>query len=317
MSNSTKTGRVDPVATAAAVGALACWSTGPIFLKYLAGYVDSWTQNTLRYSVACLFWLPFLLYVIRAGTFDRRTWYRAILPSIANIVMQSLYAAGFYYIGPAFLTLLSNSSVLWIAGFSLLLFPQERSLARSPRFWGALMLSLTGLFGVVFFREGFAPIGTHIGILLALSQGLMWGVYTISVKTAFKDIDSRSGFSVISIYTTAGLWVCTSILGQPGEAYGMSIRPWLAVVFSSVTGIALAHVLYYAAIKRIGATIPMLVVLAQPLVVFSLSSVIFSERLTGVQLLSGAVLLAGSALSIWAQQHLRPVCAEISSVESA
>lgn len=29
--------------------------------------MDFWTQNMLRYSIACLFWLPFLIFCIRKG----------------------------------------------------------------------------------------------------------------------------------------------------------------------------------------------------------------------------------------------------------
>jgi drug/metabolite transporter (DMT)-like permease len=62
--------------------------------------------------------------------------------------------------------------------------------------------------------------------------------------------------------------------------------------------------LYYSAIKRIGATIPSLVLLATPFIVLAASSVIFGERLSGSQIVFGLVLLAGAALAIWTQQHL-------------
>jgi drug/metabolite transporter (DMT)-like permease len=305
MNDSTKTGRIDVAATGACLGALCFWSIGPIFIEYLTGYLGSWSQNALRYSVACLFWLPFLLYFVRRGTFDHRTWRRAILPAVANVNMQSLYAAAFYYIGPAFLSLLSKTSVLWVAAFSLLFFREERPLAASKRFWAGFALSLAGLFGVLYFKEDFSATGTQIGVLLALLMGLMWAVYTLSVRVAFRDIDSRSSFSVMSIYTAAGLWIGALMRDDPGRALDMGLRPWAAVVISSITAIALAHTLYYAAIRRIGATIPMLLILAQPFLVLALSSLIFRERLTGLQLLSGVLLVVGSALSIWAQQHLR------------
>jgi drug/metabolite transporter (DMT)-like permease len=56
--------------------------------------------------------------------------------------------------------------------------------------------------------------------------------------------------------------------------------------------------------RRIGATIPALVILAQPFIVLTVSYIVFGESLNGLQLLFGLVLLAGSALAIWAQQHL-------------
>jgi drug/metabolite transporter (DMT)-like permease len=125
------------------------------------------------------------------------------------------------------------------------------------------------------------------------------------VKVSLHDIDSRCGFAVISLYTVAGLWVGAWAFGAPQESANLGLRAWIAVVFSAVVAIALAHVFYYAAVRRIGATIPVLVILAQPFVVFSISSVVFHERLSGLQLLSGLVLLVGSGLSVWAQQHLR------------
>ena len=305
MSHAARIGRIDMTGTSACVGAVVFWAMGPIFIKYLTGHTDSWTQNALRYSAACVFWLPFVMSLAARGAFPRRTWRRAAVPAFANIVMQSLWGAGFYFLAPTFMTLLTNTSILWVTSFSLLFFPQERPLMRSPRFWLGLGLSLAGLAGVLYFKEDFSAAGTRLGIAIALAEAFMWGVYTISVKIALRDIDSRSGFSVISLYTTVGLWVCASWWGHPAQALHLAFPAWTAVVVSAILSIALAHVLWYAAIRRIGTTIPMLVVLSQPFIVFSLSSVIFHERLNAMQLFSGVILLLGAASSIWAQQHLQ------------
>jgi drug/metabolite transporter (DMT)-like permease len=300
-----KDGRIDMVATAACLGALCCWSLGPIFIAQLTGYVDSWTQNALRYSVACLFWLPALVYFMHAGRFDKRTWRRAALPAVANAAMQSLWAATFYYVGPAFAVLLSKTSVLWVATFSLILFADERPLARSGRFWGGMVLALTGVFGVLYFKDDFAAARTLTGILIALACASLWGLYAISIRIAFRQIDSRIGFGVVSIYTAVGLWLVALPLGKLGQCATMPLMGWVGVVVSGVTAIALGHAFFYAAIRRVGATIPSLVILTQPLVVFSISSVVFRERLNGLQLLFGVLLLGGAALSVWAQEHLK------------
>jgi len=292
-------------ATAACLGALCSWSIGPLFIKYLTGHIDSWSQNALRYSVACCFWLPFLLYRLRRGTFDSRTWTRALGPAAANLIMQSLWAKAFYYGSPAFLVLLSKTSVLWVTAFSLLCFRDERPLARSGRFWAGLVLSLGGLFGVLYFRGDFQATGTATGIIIVLVGAVLWGIYAVSIKMAFREIDSRSGFSVISLYTTVGLWGAALAFGEPASALTIGLGPWAGIVISGITAIALGHVFFYSAIRRIGATIPMLVILAQPAVVFSVSSVVFDERLNSLQWPFGGMLLVGAALSVWAQQHLK------------
>lgn len=292
-------------ATFACLGALAGWSLGPIFIKYLTGYLDSWMQNALRYSVACLFWLPFLLSSVRTKRLDARVWRRALVPAGANVVMQSLWAAAFYYIGPAFMVLLTKTNIIWITTFSLIVFPEERTLVRSKRFWLGLALSLTGLVGVMYYRVDLAAARTATGIVIALAAAFTWGIYTVSARIAFRDIDSRSAFSVTSLYTSVGLGVFALLFGRVGDCARMGAWQWACVVISAVVAIALAHTSYYAAMKRIGATIPALVILAQPLIVLAMSSAVFGESFSAVQLLFGVVLLIGSALAIWAQQHLK------------
>lgn len=305
--NTAKIRQFDTSATLACLGMLLFWSVGPNFIKFLTGHLDSWTQNMLRYLVACLFWLPFLLFALKKKRIDKNLWRRALLPAAANIVMQSLWAGGFYYIDPAFMVLLTKSSIIWIAGFSLIFFVDERTLVRSKHFWLGIGLSAIGVVGVMYYKEDFTATKTMTGIVIALATAFMWAVYTISVKFAFRDIDSRSGFSVISIYTTGALCVLAFVFGSPEDCVKINLWVWACVVISAVTAIALGHVLYYVAIKRIGATIPALVILAQPFTVFAISNVFFGESLNGLQWFFGVVLLAGSALAIWAQQHLRPV----------
>jgi len=297
--------RIDITATAACLGALTFWSLGPIFIKYLTGYLDSWTQNLLRYAVACLFWLPFLFYSIKAKRLDTRVWRRALVPGAANVIMQSLWAAAFYYIGPAFMVLLTKTNIFWIAGFSLIFFPEERTLVKSKRFWAGLTLSAIGLIGVMVYKVDLAEAKAMSGIIIALAAAFMWGVYTVSARIAFREIDSRQGFSVISIYTVAGLALSALLFGGLEDCTHVGAWQWACIVISGVTAIAFAHTLYYAAMRRIGATIPALVILAQPLVVLGISNVVFGESLNGVQLLFGLVLLAGAALAIWAQQDLK------------
>ena len=163
------TKKFDITATFACLGTLSFWTLGPIFITYLTGYVDSWTQNLLRYSVACLFWLPFLLFAIKKKRIETKIWRKAILPAAANIVMQCLWAGGFYYIGPAFMVLLTKTSIVWVAVFSFILFADERALVRSKRFWLGLVLSAIGVVGVMYYKEDFAATKTIIGIIIALS----------------------------------------------------------------------------------------------------------------------------------------------------
>ena len=63
--------------------------------------------------------------------------------------------------------------------------------------------------------------------------------------------------------------------------------------------------LYYVAIKRIGATIPAIILLSLPFAVLALSRIVFGEVLNGFQLVFGTILIVGAGFAIWAQQHLK------------
>ena len=297
--------KFDTTATLECFTTLLFWSLGPIFITYLAGFIDSFTQNFLRYVVSCLFWLPFLLISIRKNRFDKSLWLKAIIPAAANLTMQGLYAAAFYYISPAFMVLLMKSSIVWTALFSLVFFLDERPLAKSKRFWLGMILSVAGVIGVMYYKKDFAAAKTLTGILLALGSSIAFAVYAISARIFFKKNDSRQAFSVTSIYTTLGFAVLTLSFGNIKASLSLNAWQWACVVISSITGIALGHTLLYAAIRRIGVTIPSLLLLAQPFLVLAFSHIVFRESMNIPQLLSGAVLLTGSAIAIWAQEHLR------------
>jgi drug/metabolite transporter (DMT)-like permease len=290
----------------AAIGALVLWSIGPILIEILTPHVDSWTQNALRYSIAVLFWLPLLLLSIRRNQFDRMIWRKAALPAVANIFMQSFWAGMFYFLNPAFAVLLSKTSVLWIAGFSMLLLPEERILFKRWRFWLGLVLALAGVSGVLYASPDFSVSGSKVttGVILALLCAIFWGAYAVAIRISFRNVSSQSGFSAVSLYTAVGLWLAALCFGRISECILMSARLWIILILSGIVSIAIAHVLFYAAVRRMGATLPALVILAQPFLVLLFSNLVFGEDMSAIQLLFGVVLTVGAACAIWAQKEL-------------
>jgi drug/metabolite transporter (DMT)-like permease len=266
--------------------------------------LDTWTQNAFRYVVAFVIWTPYLAVRIRRGQVERGIWIKALVPTVLNLSQQILYTTSFYYVEPAFMSLLVKTSLIWIIVFALMIFPDERGLLRNKFFWTGLPLCIAGVIGVLVFKEGFKLEGSTVGIALTLSCALSWGAYTVSVRHFFRRIDSRNGFAVIAVYTTIGLLLLALAFGDPLQGFRMPLGGWFAVVGSGILGIALGQVFYFVAIKRIGATISALFMLITPLGVYALSSQLFGESLGVRQWISGSVLLSGAALVLWSQRSL-------------
>ena len=297
--------KIDFAATTFSILAALCWCFGPIFIKLLTQYLDSWSQNFLRYSAAAVFLLPFLIYAHSKGRVDKSLWRKAIPIAVINIIMQSLWAAAFYFINPGFMMLLAQSSILWVCMFSILMFADERSLLKSKRFWTGFFMTLTGVIGIIIFKSDFGVKATLTGILLSLTSSFFWGLYVVFARATFKNSDVRISFSIITIYTSIALGVLACIFSRPQEYLKITPVIWGYIIVSGLFSITLSHTLFYAAINRIGTMIPSLVKFTQLFIVLIISWIIFKEKLNLLQWLFGIVLIIGAAISIWAQEHLK------------
>jgi drug/metabolite transporter (DMT)-like permease len=291
--------------TVFAIVAVVSWVPGPVIIKYLTNFVDFWTQNLLRYATAMIMFLPILVFSLRTRKVNSSIWSKALLPAIPNISAQCLWAAAFYYINPAFMSLLSQSQLLWTAIISMALFTDERLLLRSKRFLAGSLAAIIGLVGIIILKEDFTARASVIGIVITLAWAVNWALYSIAAKVAFKTIDSAAGFAVVSLYTVPPLAILAFIFGRVGQCLSMSPSAWIYLLISAVSSIAISHSCYYAAIKRIGATIPSLVILALPFLILLVSRVVFNEKLSAAQWFFGIILIAGAALAVWAREHLK------------
>lgn len=289
--------------TLAILGATLSWATGPLFIYYLAGHLDVWSQNFWRYLVASLIWLPFLLVALGRGRVQRDLWRRALLPAVFNVVMQCLWARSLYYVEPGFVALLARTSLFWVTLFSVLFFVDERQVIRSRCFWVGLTISLLGVVLVIVNRDGFTARGSLLGIALVLTAELAWGLYTVAARHAFRGVDSRLAFSILSLYTTVGLGGLAWAFGQPGELMNLSSVTLICLVISGVVCISLAHIFYYKAINSIGPTISSVVLLLHPFLVIILSMMVFVEKLNLYQWLGGGIIVIGSVLAILSQRR--------------
>lgn len=307
-------GGIDGVATSAIIGTLVCWSSTPIWIKYFTGYFDPFSQNVFRYAFAMLFWLPFLIYRQATGRVPRSIWLVALIPVIPNTIMQTFWAWSLYYLDPGMMALLGRTTVIWSTLLSMAVFVDERALARSKRFWAGLGCGLIGAVGVLLFKPGFvhgigAPDAglriTLIGAAMVTTATALWSVYAVMVRLTMRGVDSRTAFAVISLETTLALAVVATLAGQPADVVNVPFRVIVLIALSGWICIALAHVCYYTAIQRIGVAVPSAVLQLTPFAVLTLSHFIFAERFTAGQIGSGAVLVIGAGLALWAQERVR------------
>ena len=73
-----------------------------------------------------------------------------------------------------------------------------------------------------------------------------------------------------------------------------SLEPWPIVLFAGVAAAGLSSLLFLTAIRRIGGTRTGILMLFEPVVGAILAGLLLDERLTPMQVLGGALVLAGA-----------------------
>ena len=298
--------RIHATALLSLIGATLCWGLVPAMLKFLARpeYLpDGFTANAIRYPIAALFWLPWLLMGLRNGQV-RALWLVALVPTAFNVVGQTLWAIAPYHLDAGLMAFLYQLCSVWSILAAFVVFPDERRLARDRLFWigtaaavaGFVLLSLPSLLA--------GAGGSTLGILIIFLCGLCMAFYGVSVRYVLRDKHPLVLFSLVATYTSVGVLLAAP-LGQPSALLRLSPAIMALVVASSLIGIAFAHGLFYIAVQRLGVAISYLVLMTTPLLSYTCSWFWLGERLTALQWLGSVILLAGSASAVHAHNRLR------------
>ncbi len=279
------------------------WSSPPIFQFWLARPFDPWTQNFYRYAAGLLAMAPFLLFkaarTFRAPT--RGDWLGCAAAAVPNAVHQVAQTMSVVVLWPGIYALLGRMSVIMTAVLAVIMFADERWIARSVKFQLGIFLGLAGVAGLVWTPGGAPVAGRSAGLWLALAAAAGWAVYGILVKKFTVRAGPALGFGMIGMFTTLLLLPFMIFLGNPSAV--IHADTWSnAVLFGSgVVSIGLGHWLYYVGIRELGAAPAQSALLLCPLGTMMLSAGLFGETFRAEQVAAGAVLLVGAFLALSAR----------------
>ncbi|MGD9690139.1 MAG: DMT family transporter [Phycisphaerales bacterium] len=295
---------------------LLSWASVPLFLKFFAtpdrltgvAPIDGWEANGWRYGLSALFWLPLLAFAHVRGKLPRSIFLAALVPSIFNLVGQTCFAWCPYFLDPGFFTFVFRVQIVFVTLGAWVLFPHERATLRSPWFWVGAALVVVGSVGLVLFKTPVplvpgAPISATAdpsiwAILLAVASGVVFAGYGLAVRRNMHGYSPVLAFGVICQYTAVGTLILMLLLGRTRGEHVLSFDgfQWTMLAGSSMIGIAISHVLYYAALTRLGVAVSMGIIQLQPILTGVASMLIFDEQLNLAQWVSGLVGVAGAIL---------------------
>lgn len=303
-----------PLAILLIVMTLLGWSAVPLFLKHFSHAIDGWTSNGWRYGFSALLWAPLLVVGWFRASLPAGLWRAAFVPSVFNCAGQVCFTFAFYQIDPGLVTFGLRLQIVFVAVGAFLLFPSERRVIGTRSFLGGAAAVFAGTLGTVFLAptvvksaQAEVPVEQYaLGVALAIASGLFFACYALAVRFFMHGTRSTVAFAAISQYTALAMVAFMLVLGErhgataaemPGAQFGL-------LLLSSIIGIALGHVFYYAAIARLGVAISSGVVQLQPIFVTAASVQLFGETMTAPQLVCGSIAICGAAVMLSVQHTL-------------
>lgn len=307
------------------------WTSIPLFLEHFTDLIDPWTANGWRYGFSALMWLPVLVWRFARKDMPAGLWTASLPASLFNIAAQVCFGLAPYYIDPGLMTFALRLQIVFVMFGAAVMFASERSVIRSPLFIAGISMLLSGtLLTLVFKQGGLGDARSTMGVGIAISSGVLYAGYSLSVRKFMHGIPAFTAFSAVSQYTGVALLLLMLALGDKSglllsevkklQAAGEAVpREWLLggagvfalnsfqvflLLLSAIVGIGMGHTLYYYSIQRLGLAVATGVVQLQPVTVSICSVLIFAEPLKPIQWVTGIIAICGAILMLAAQQVL-------------
>jgi drug/metabolite transporter (DMT)-like permease len=284
------------------------FGSGALFAKpvYAAG-VDFLMLLVVRFVVgAGLSWLWLLADSERRASL-RRLSRRTVLVAFALGVMYLGNSATYF---AALTTVPASLAALIVYVYPALVAVLTLRVGRAlqgGRAWAALGLALAG---VVLAVGGIDPATRPplVGLALAIASPLIYSVWIVLSARLSGERTDRVGAegdgldpaaaSALMLSATAAAYVVVAL------AAGRSLAPasipaaaWPGLIGVGAISTFLAVQAFYAGTRRVGAAQASLVSTVEPIWTITLAGLLFSERLEPIQLVGGALILAGVVLS--------------------
>jgi drug/metabolite transporter (DMT)-like permease len=256
-------------------------------LAYQAG-VQPYTLVALRTALAAgLLWLVYLLFWRRYITIDRHNLAGCIGMGVANGIGSLLYYNGLSRVDASLAHLLYSMYPFWVFIFL--------SAAGHPISRQALVRLALALVSVFLLTWQGGGLIDPLGVTLMIGAGALYGFHLVLGQWTLVDVDSRT----VTLY---GLTTMAIVVGVPFLARGQPVEPisgtgWLAIVLLALFPTALARLLVFAGLRRLGGVQTALLTIAEPLVAVVVAFLLLGESFTPQQWL-GAALFVSSVLLI-------------------
>lgn len=260
-------------------------SFSAIFVKW-AG-VPGAASGFYRMAIAAaVMAIPFGSQARQRRPLSRRHVWLAALGGLMFAGDLAAWNTGVLITSAANATLLGNTSPLWVSLGALIFFKEKLK----PGFWAGLLLAMLGaasILGADFLAH---PI-FGIGDLLSLVAGFFYGAFFLVTQRAREGLRSLATWWIAAFSSAVVLFGLSLVLRQPLLGYSLAAYLNLAAL-ALITQVG-GYLLINYALGHLRASIVSPSLLMQPVLTAVWGMLLLNEPLSGLQIASGMVVIAG------------------------
>ncbi|MDZ7716248.1 MAG: DMT family transporter [Balneolaceae bacterium] len=274
------------------------WALNFSIIKSSLTEIDPFSFNGLRFVFATAFIWVVLAWRKQFFKIHKKDWLPLLgMGLLGNLVYQGLFIIGIDFTLSANAAVMLGTIPIWVALFSHFFIGERMNIFK-----------IIGVFfafgGIVFIIYGSAKgfsftSDTFIGDVIIILAAMVWGVFTVLSKPF---LDRYTPIQFSAIMSSIGCFVLF-LIGLPGmikiDWTQVSYGAYGGVIYSGLLSIGAAYVIWNYGLQTVGtvrtATYQNLV----PVMGLIFGVVLLNEKLTLLQYIGSALVIAGIVLARW------------------
>ncbi len=275
------------------------WGSNFAIVKSALADFPPFVFNALRLGIASGLFLVAMVVQARAGATDARgrltmgEWRQLLqLGIIGHVVYQLCFVAGVARTSVGNAALIFGCTPVMVSVLSSISGHERVPITR----WVGLVLSLLGIYAVVGHRTSWTA-SSLTGDAIVLLATCCWSIYSVTSQPL---LARRSALIVTGWSMTIGAALYL-IVATPEflttDWQRISTRSWWLMTWSAVFSMALAYIIWYTAVQRIGSSRTAIYSNLTPIVAMVVAFIWLGEPITAPQLLGAAAILAGVSVT--------------------
>jgi drug/metabolite transporter (DMT)-like permease len=248
--------------------------------------------NALRLLLASAVFLTAIA-ATKGVVLARSEWLRLLfLGLVGHLAYQLCFLAGVARTSVANSSLIFGCTPVAVAVMSSVAGHERLAWTR----WIAAALSFAGIVAVVGHGATLSS-ATLVGDALIVGGMLCWSVYSVAAQPL---LERHSPLVVTGISMAVGTAFYMVLAIGPmlrTDWAGVSATSWLLMVASSLLALAVAYMIWYTGVQRIGSARTSLYSNLTPIVAMAIGAAVLGERISAWQMAGTALILGGLAVA--------------------